>query len=240
MKGSRAFLTLALLGLVAACNDTPTAPTRLQPVSGTPVVAPPAPGGGTVTVTGRLWVHDAVGTRPSNGILWGFVETATGWGRSGAVLAEYPDGVYRLSIPADGFVHLVAGPFQPCVVRVASEEGASTLTADVHVVADRAQLGANLPPELLERTPTLSGMVFEVLDDGRRAPLAGITVGLDAMGGMGVTIATTLTDAGGRYVLCGLDGDQEPYLYAWREGYREFATTVRVDGNTVLDIQMQR
>jgi hypothetical protein len=31
---------------------------------------------------------------------------------------------------------------------------------------------------------------------------------------MGVVIATTLTDADGRYVLCGLDGDRESYLYA--------------------------
>jgi hypothetical protein len=156
------------------------------------------------------------------------------------VLAEYPDGVYRLSIPADGIVHLVAGDFQPCVVRVASEEGASTLTADVHLVTDPAQLGANLPPELLERTPTLSGMVFEVLDDGRRSPLAGTRVALDGLGGEDMVIATTLTDADGHYVLCGLDGDREPYLYATREGYRMFEATVRVDGNTVFDIQMQR
>jgi hypothetical protein len=240
MKGARAFLTLALLGLVAACDKTPTGPTRLRPVSGTPVVTPPAPAGGTVTVSGRVWVHDAVGTRPSPGILSGFVQTPSGGGSSGPLLAEYPDGGYRLSIPADGFVHLFAWDFQPCVVRVASVEGASTLTADLHVVTDPAQLGANLPPALLERTPTLSGTVFEILEDGRRAPLADTRVALDGLGGLGVVIATTLTGADGRYVLCGLDGDREPYLYIWREGYRAFETTVRVDGNTVRDIQMQR
>ena len=111
--------------------------------------------------------------------------------------------------------------------------------ADLHIVADRARLGANLPTELMQRSPLLSGTVSEVLTDGHLVPVAEARAELDGVGGDGLVLATTLTDADGRYVLCGLDADREPFLYASRQGYRTFGAVVRMTGNTVFDVTLR-
>lgn len=202
-----------------------------------PVAAGPAPVSPSNHVTGRLWLHESGGVRLGTGTVWGFAQTDRGGHTTGPLPVD-SSGAFQIAVPADGFIHLYAGAFQPCVVRVAAGAPMPD-TVDIHLVMDPARLGANLPPELLQATTTLSGTVFETLDDGRRVPLDRVRVELDGLLGMGVVIATTMTDAEGRFVLCGVGNEREPYLFAARAGYRMFGGPVRIDGNTILDIEMQ-
>ena len=123
---------------------------------------------------------------------------------------------------------LVAGDYQPCAVRA---DVRGDLSRDVRVVSDPRQLGARLPPELLFDTPTLSGVVTELTSDGRR-PLSDVRVELDGLGGLGLVTATTLTDAEGRYVLCGLRNESATYLFASKASYKLFEQTVALSGST--------
>ena len=131
--------------------------------------------------------------------------------------------------------HTVMEAFQPCQVVVRADTDAA---ADIHVVVDRQQLGARIPAELRARTPTLSGLVFERAADGRLTPLADAYISVD--GGGDWLSATTLTDAEGRYIVCGLADEPSMYLYASKSGYRPFESSVNLAGNTRLDIEMHR
>ena len=136
-----------------------------------------------------------------------------------------------------GVLHPHSGrDYQPCAVRA---DVRGDLSRDVRVISNPRQLGARLPPELLFDTPTLSGVVTELTSDGRR-PLSDVRVELDGLGGLGLVTATTLTDAEGRYVLCGLRNESATYLFASRAGYKLFEQTVALSGSTTLDIELQR
>jgi len=149
-------------------------------------------------------------------------------------------GRFSFTVPQGAQVRLqgsLSGAYQPCQVVVRAD---TDVAADIHLVTDRQQLGSHLPAELLARTPLVSGLVFEVAGDGRRIPLADVRVELDGLGGLGWVAATTLTDADGRYALCGLAGEPSTYLYASKSGYRLFESSVTLAGNTGLDIEMTR
>ena len=113
------------------------------------------------------------------------------------------------------------------ILNFSSAAGFTAPERKTHYVTAKAAVFADSSP------------VFETLDDGRRVPLDRVRVELDGLLGMGVVIATTMTDAEGRYVLCGLGNEREPYLFAARAGYRMFGGPVRIDGNTIVDIEMQ-
>ena len=235
MKALAAFLGLALFGLFLGCDNTPTGPTRFRPAAGEVVIASPVP---TISVSGRLWRHDSSGSRLfAGGVVGGWLELPGGLGGVGQALSE-SDGTFRLWIPANGVAYLSAGDFHPCAVRVAAIDAASA-PADVHVVTDPARLGASLPPDLPQRSPKLSGRVYETMEDGRQVPVAGARLAIDRFG-EGTIIATTLTDEDGRYVFCGLDGSPEPSLLATQEGYVGFGERVRVEGDTVRDVELRR
>jgi hypothetical protein len=127
--------------------------------------------------------------------------------------------------------------YQPCQILLRAD---TDVMHDIHLIADRQQLGAHLPAELLARTPVLSGVVSEVGDDGQRTPLADVRVELDGLGGLGWVAATTLTDADGRYILCGLADEPTTFVYASKSGYRLFESSVKLAGSTSLDIEMRR
>ena len=142
------------------------------------------------------------------------------------------------SAPIGSRVRLGTGGagYQPCAVTIAVE---GDVTRDVHVVEDPRQLGARLPPELLADTLTLSGQVFEIDESGRH-PVAAVRVETDGLFGLGLVTATTLTDADGRYVLCGLQGDPSTVVFASKQGYQLFEATTPLNGNTTLDIEIRR
>ena len=203
----------------------------------TPVVAPaPTP---FVTVSGTVWIHGTAGvTRYANGRMFGWVQEPSR-GRTTGPVPTGADGRFSFTVPPGVEVRLQssADGFQPCQVVVRAN---TDVTQDIHVVADRQQLGSRLPAELLARTPLLSGVVYEQAADGRRTPLADARLSLDSLGGLGFVAATTLTDAEGRYILCGLDDDTSTYVFAWMEGFDVFESRVTLAGNTTLDIELHR
>ena len=228
-----AALSLALLASAAACDSS-----AVEPVS---VVAPsPTPSVGGPAVVGTVWLHTREGIRPfSRAPLGGWVELPSngGW-RWGSV----DDAAhYSLPAPDEALVRVQVaagvGTYQPCAVTFIPGD---RRPRDVHVVSDPEQLGARLSPDLIGRTRTLSGFLYEVDGDGLRVPVAQARVTLDAQSGLGFVAATTLTDSDGRYVLCGLDHDTSTYVFASKDGYRLFGQDVPVRNDTILDIQMRR
>ena len=118
--------------------------------------------------------------------------------------------------------------------------GRSLVCVVVCLSVSSAKLGAHLPSELLVDTSTLSGTVFETTALGRQ-PVPGVRVELDMLFGSGDVSATTLTDSDGRYVLCGLGGVASTYVYASKSGYQlADVGFVRLNGNTIRDIELQR
>jgi hypothetical protein len=185
-----------------------------------------------------VWLRDANGNRPYAGVnVWGWAQTGGSGQRIGPVRAD-DNGRYAFQQSPGSFVRVqVAANYQPCVAGI-SMSGDST--RDIHIISDPAQLGGNLPSELLANTPTLSGLVYEVTPDGRR-PVAQARVELDMIYGMGDVSAATLTDAEGRYVLCGLGGHNSTYVYASKAGYRlADVGTVSLSGDTVRDIELRQ
>jgi hypothetical protein len=171
--------------------------------------------------------------------MFGWVQQATMGSTTGPVPTD-ASGRFTFTVPQGAQVRLqasAANAFQPCQVVVRAD---IDVGENIHVVTDRQQLGAHLPAELLARTPFLSGVVFDVGSDGRRTSLADVRVELDAPYGLGLVAATTLTDADGRYVLCGLAGESSTYLFASKSGYRLFESSVTLAGNTSLDIELRR
>jgi hypothetical protein len=219
---------------VACDGSAPSNPVSSAP---TPVVAPaPTP---SAIVSGTVWIHRTTGvTRYADGRIFGWVQQPTRGSTTGPVPTD-ADGRFSFTVPQGAQVRLqtAADGFQPCQVVVRAN---TDVTQDIHVIVDRQQLGSHLPAELLARTPVLSGVVYEDATEGRRTPLVDVRVSLDSLDGLGFVAATTLTDADGRYILCGLDNDPSTYVFAWKEGYRLFESRVQLAGNTTEDIELRR
>lgn len=209
---------------------------------GTTPTAPPAPSpgppSGSATISGIVLVHASDGVKPfGNQSLFGWVETDSGGSTTGRIAID-PAGRYSFSVPAGGTrVRIgVVGAYQPCAITLTPQ---GNVTQDVRVVTDPLQLGAGLPPELAAIAPTLSGTVYEVTSEGR-LPLKDVRVELDGLGGLGLVIATTLTDADGRYLLCGVPQLRGLYLFASKSGYKLFETGTNLLGQSTLDIELRR
>jgi hypothetical protein len=226
------------LGTAACDHSAPSAP-PLSPSQPSPPVSPnpvPNPVNQIATVSGVVWLHDAGGVKPYASVnVWGWVQMDRSGYRIGPVTSGV-DGRYTLTVPLGALLRVqVAAASQPCVTAATGNA-----THDVHIIVDPAQLGAHLPMELLADTPTLAGMVFETTVQGRQ-PVSGVRVELDMLDGMGDVSATTLTDSEGRYVLCGLGGAASTYVYASKSGYAlADVGTVRLNGNTIRDIELHR
>ena len=129
-------------------------------------------------------------------------------------------------LPADATYHA------PC------PSGLDVLTADatmdIHVVADATLSTAGVPPSLPVSGPSVSGGVFERVQEGLR-PVAGVTVDL-SIGDPGNLIhSVTLTDARGAFLLCasppGAGVGQNVSVIALKDGYREGIQQVVLSGD---------
>lgn len=222
--------------LAVGCSES----VPFNPVSSTPPPAATPPPGPRATVSGIVWVHEANGVRrDANGRMFGWVQQPTTGSTTGQVPTD-GSGRFSFTVPQGAQVRLqgsLTNAYQPCQVVVRAD---TDVAHDIHLVVDRQQLGAHLPAELLARTPVLSGVVYEADGDGRRTPVADVRVELDGLYGLGWVAATTLTDADGRYILCGLADEPSTYVFASKSGYRLFESNVTLNGNTTLDIEMRR
>ena len=233
-SGANILAFIVALTSFACSGDSVTTPPPTQvPVS-------------SVTVAGTVWLHDTGGVKPYASVqMHAYVEKGTS-GQVTAPISSGPDGRYSFAVPTGSLVRVYTdslASYQPCVTAIAAT---GNTNLDVHAIVDSAQLGAHLPSELLNDTPTLSGTVFETTALGRQ-PVPGVRLQLDMFHGLGDVSAQTLTDSDGRYVLCGLGGAAtafhigSPYVYVSKSGYRTYDVgTVQVNGNTILDIELQR
>lgn len=226
---------VSLLLTVACGESEPSNPVS----SSTPPLAVP-PAAPRVTMSGTVWIHDAGGVRrDANSTIFGWVQQPT-HGYSTGPMPTDANGRFSFAVPQGAQVRLqntVREGFQPCQVVIRAD---TDVAADIHVVVDRQQLGARIPAELRARTPTLSGLVFERATDGRLTPLADAYISVDGLNGGDWLSATTLTDAEGRYIVCGLTDEPSTYLYASKSGYRPFESSVNLAANTSLDIELHR
>jgi hypothetical protein len=225
---------LPMVVFLGACSGQPTSASATSPP---PPANAPVPAGQAV-ISGTVSAYTPAGLRPfGNRVLSGWIESGASARTSGPVALE-AGGHYRFQVPIGALVriHIGSGAYQPCAITLGVT---GDVTRDFSVVLDPLQLGANLPLELVAESPTLSGQVYEVAASGRRQALRDVRVELDGFYGMGVVTATTLTDADGWYILCGVERDPALYLFASKSGYSLYATAPEV-GDSTLDIEMRR
>ena len=149
------------------------------------------------------------------------------------------------AIPADFgsfFVLPVYVPYgtyvQQCLTTVTLYSDANqdiTLTSAQNLAA-----GNSMRPPPDPGTRTISGIVFETTEAGRR-PIAGAWVGFTVDPSGDVTGAETYSNGDGRYLLCGLPEDRLG-LYALKDGYSRDNLWRDVDAgsDTTLDIELKR
>ena len=219
-----AVLVSSLLPLAASCDAAiPPAPSA------------PTPTAVTRTITGTLWVHSAGGgVEPGRGrTVVPVLETQQGWSVQNPITL---DNEGRYTLTALAAMRLLIGArdyYQPCAATV---EPGGDATIDLHIVEDVARLGSNLPAALQGRPPTLSGRVFELTPAGE-VPVVGARV--TVTDGDFTTVASTLSDASGRYVLCGVPQSSRLSLVAEGPGYLSDVVP-GLAGRTQLDIALRR
>ena len=224
---------VAALLVATACSEPPTGPTNIKVFQ--PLVDPNS----GASVSGVVYMHSADGMAPAAGLrFFGWIES----GQSGATtgpLTTGEDGSYQI-IPGVNSTRVLinaasGSAYQPCAVAVTSP--ANGARQDVHLISDPSMLGANLPDVFMSQGSLLTGVVFETTAAGRQ-PVANAGIELDGLDGLGLTIATTLTDSEGRFVLCGVPYSPRLYLFASKNGY-ELAGRGQLDGAGSLEIELR-
>jgi hypothetical protein len=126
------------------------------------------------------------------------------------------------------------GYSQPCRSAIALIEDS---VVDVYMVADATLSAHGVPESMPVIQPTLRGTVFERTTEDVR-PVQGVKVTGDFSAGIGwAPNATTVTDAAGRYLLCGLDENIGLELMVQRPGQPNRFVPVDIR-TTTLDIEL--
>lgn len=210
---------LFLLLFTVACGDRGSVG---PPTTGPSPAPTPTPVGSVVS--GVVLERTSQGARPVPGatvsLLFPVRQTATD-----------AAGRYRFAGVPDGFFVLQAwkgiGFDQPC-------------GATVHLTAD-ATIDIELVPQdspslsMALGSPILSGVVFETTSEGRR-PVPGARIFLG--GDIDPVIATTTSNADGRYLLCRLPVGVSTYVDAAKSGYASTNLPLQIQGDAVVDIEM--
>ena len=155
------------------------------------------------TLTGTVYESKRDGRRPVAGVPLD-------------ISVDYQSRSPRTTTDAEGRYRFTGSSSEKLNVRVEKEgysqpcRSAVPLTADtvmdVYVVADATLFVNGVPASMPVIQPTLSGTVFERAAEGVR-PLQGVKLTADFSAGLGWgPSAATVTDAAGRYLLCGVDG----------------------------------
>ena len=106
------------------------------------------------------------------------------------------------------------------------------LVAESHILQAR-----NWPDFMVERV--LSGTISEALPTGR-LPISGASVQVDGADGGGLTLAETRSDADGRFVVCGLEGEPGHALVVSKSGYQFATAPVPTEGAGPVDVELRR
>ncbi|MGC4028101.1 MAG: DUF5666 domain-containing protein [Steroidobacteraceae bacterium] len=204
-------------------------------------VTPPAP-----PTDIRIQAFDAV-QGPLAGVpanLW--INLAGGNGYSytwatGRTPATGADGSVTVSVPLGSTVSVWAnapGFVQPCAAQATVH---APLSIDVELVSVSRLDNPLPPPPQSAAPPVLTGLVYELTADGQQRPVPGALITVSSY--LDLVDATTVTDAGGHYLLCRLHGaphDSHIELHVQKAGYAA-AGLWPVDPQAgVRDVELQR
>jgi len=233
MSNRAALMVASVLAVSACAPPPPTAPSNIN-------VFPPIVDPNSGSVSGRVLVHSGEGIEVAAGAkVFGWQEFVNGGGATTGAITTDADGHYRIFPSSETLRVRIAGMggglYQPCAVTANTASLSSSY--DVHLVSDLSLLGANLPDVFMSQGSLLSGIVYELTDSGRQ-PLANAAIDLDGMNGDGVLIATTRTDAGGRFVLCNVPFGPSLYLFASKEGF-QLSGRGQLDASSPVEFELR-
>jgi hypothetical protein len=193
--------------LASACNDRVSDLSRLA----TPTQTMTAPTPTVYTVSGVV----SEGARPIEGASVGawIGSNGSGYGYSGAPGPTLTDaaGYYQLRVPAQMKAWVgasKAGYVQQCAAPQVTVLGDTRV--DVQLVS-RANLSASTAQAPVAGLRAVSGVIFEVTGAGKQ-PVAGAYVDFEPISDY--PMASTFSDAAGRYLLCGVPEGQTAYIGA--------------------------
>jgi hypothetical protein len=156
----------------------------------------PPPSGGTGSISGT--VFDQAGVPVPSATIWFWVWTGPNSGSSKGSTVTNGAGQYtKTGLPSSGTVMLQInrnGFWQPCVTQKPYTSGA-VVNGLVH--SDAYIRGGGAPPA--DASPLIVGRVTDAATD---APIAGATVWIDMLYGLGLVAGITTTDANGNYFAC--------------------------------------
>lgn len=198
----------------------------------------------THTITGTITELGPQGQRPVEGARVDVYVIASQ--RSGHWMSDVTeaDGRYELwGIFTDAIAVVYAGKgdglyVQPCVHQVTVT---SDMSVDIEIVS-RSAGGAAANDAARRGTGSfLTGVVFGEGPDGTRAPIPDAMVFLD--GNITALNATAITDANGRYVLCGIPNGSHELAAIAAGGYdisKNPPRTIDIAGDMTLDVGLKR
>ncbi len=227
-------LSISFLAVVtiAACSG----PSAVPPTGASPSVgAPPPPL--RRTITGSVWLYSPTGRQPLADVDVGtWLELPSGSQGAPSVKSDSA-GRFSFETWSNALVRLYAHPnglFQPCLttVRVDQTEATIRLVAESHILHAR-----DWPDFMVERV--LSGTIFEALPTAR-LPISGALVQVDGVYGDGLTLADTRSDADGRFLVCGLEGEPSQALVVSKSGYQFAVVPVPTQGADPVDVELRR
>ena len=234
-KAARKRTLLAGLALVVCgCAPAPSSTTSPSPPAPAPNPSPPR-----FTVSGVVYQSAQGGATPLAEVgldvsvdyqSWPPNVTTDAVGRYQFAIGGGP----RLKVRAEK-----EGHSQPCAATF-TPSGNTTL--DVYVVPNSVLSTTGIPASMPIRQPSVAGTVFERMADGSTRGLSGATLIADFSSGLGWSpSATTVSDAAGRYFLCGLTSTLGIELDVEKTGYRgAFVALTSGVGEKDLDIELTR
>ena len=218
---TRTLPLVCLLLFATACKDSRSAPVAPSGLPNGSTGGPPA----LVNLSGTVYEYTPAGRRPLPNVpldvsveyrAWPPQLTSDAEGRYGILKA--PRSALKVRAEAPGYS-------QPCRAG-AILDGDTTL--DVHLVSDTLLTTTGTPPSMPVAERRIFGRVFERTRPELNPLAAAQSSGFSAGFGWAPS-ATTLTDATGSYLLCGLEGDLGVELNVSKAGYTG-ATDISISG----------
>jgi hypothetical protein len=249
----------AIIGAVfilGACQaETPSQPSA--PTGGVPATRPADPLVRT-RVSGTVFEVTNSGLRPVEGA---HIMAPTIWGLRSA--SSDPAGRFEITglhdlmgrgsgEPLQSLFALKEGLSQPCRPTITDWLAGRTDEVNIHLVSDEVLASSGMPPLLPTEGPIVEGRAFTA--DGRRTALAGVRIEVNFLGFFRPASAWTLSDASGRFKLCGLDQPYRPFpdeggadfprgiadVYAHRRAHDAPITSLRhVDVRTLTQLDVE-
>jgi len=237
----RTSLTVAVLLAALGCAGSDGAPasttapklgqSTARPAScyGFAGMCPSFPTTGPNVLTGVVVLRTPAGILPVGSIEMRPIVRTAGSAYEHTVVLTDGTGHFRIDSLPNGSIELFAGAHQPCVTVVPLTGSGATVTLELTWPAS---------PAYATEAPVVSGTVFERTPNGR-APVAGAVIVLWG-GAMESMIASTATDAQGRFALCRVP-QGESLLNVLQSGTNQLvALPITIPGDTVLDIEVHR